>query len=79
MIREALYSLVPMPPKSTRSESPSIGRPPRDGVGATERVEIRVTAEEHKAYKAAAEAKGQSISQWVREVLGRAVKRVKSE
>jgi hypothetical protein len=42
------------------------GQPPRHGIGATERIEIRLTLVERKAWEYAAAQAGVTVSEWVR-------------
>jgi uncharacterized protein (DUF1778 family) len=52
------------------------GRPPKSGnVNLTERLELRLTAEEKDAYAEAADAAGMERSDWIRAILNKAVKR----
>ena len=54
------------------------GRPPKaPGDVFAERVELRMTADERKAYERAAENAGLSLSAWIRECLGKAAKKPK--
>lgn len=51
-----------------------MGRPPRAGVGATKRVEIRALPAEREAWVLAAAAAGLSLSDWMRAKLNRAAR-----
>jgi predicted HicB family RNase H-like nuclease len=52
----------------------SSGRPPRAG-GATRIVALRLSDEERARWEEAAEAAGLSLSEWIRSICERAIKR----
>jgi uncharacterized protein (DUF1778 family) len=53
-----------------------MGRPPKyDGENLSERLDIRVTANERAAYDQAAEATGLDRSEWMRAILNKAAKK----
>jgi uncharacterized protein (DUF1778 family) len=52
------------------------GRPPKpEGERKSSTVLLRITLEQRERYEQAAEAKGQSLSDWIRSVCDRAAKR----
>lgn len=59
---------------SNRKESakPPRGRIPRDGIGSTKRMELRLLEDEKAAYSLAAELEDMNLSEWIRLHLNRA-------
>jgi len=67
--------LVISPGMATEKKRPR-GRPPiPEEERASERLVARVRPDELASYQAASERAGLSLSEWVREVLGRAARR----
>lgn len=60
-----------------RSPKPRIGRPPRSdsGKAAVDRFELRMTADERKAWTKAADAEGLSLADWLRAAAELAIAR----
>ncbi len=64
----------PCPPVGEGPEDRArIGRPPRAGVRATKRVELRATEDELEQWRALAEGAGLTLSAWIREQIARGV------
>ena len=60
----------------SESDKRGPGRPPINASAADKLMRVRVTPEQFDRYNAAADAKGESLSQWTRSTLDRAAARV---
>jgi hypothetical protein len=72
------YNRWSMAKTKDHDEPAKVGRPLRATEAATARIELRVTPDEKTEYQSAADAKGVTISVWIRDVLAKALKRAKT-